>query len=139
MNAPVLLVLLLGLIGAGGYANYQRNAELDQELEFRPYAGLSDADLDALLEAYQQELSQIEDSLGNGPDGSVFRGIKPADLGGKLKAFERFQQENERWKRGHREAIKQKVVLDALRQEQAVRRAGLHRPWRRIIRRVTTF
>ncbi len=139
MNAPVLLVLLLGLIGAGGYANYQRNAELDQELEFRPYAGLSDADLDALLEAYQQELSQIEDSLGNGPDGSVFRGTKPADLGGKLKAFERFQQENERWKRGHREAINQKVVLDALRQEQAVRRAGLHKPWRRIMRRVTTF
>jgi hypothetical protein len=138
MRALVVLVVLLVGIAGGGFVNYQRNAALDQELEFRPYKGLSDADLAALRDAYEKSVGQMESSLGN-PDGDVFRKVKPGDFGGKVKAFERFQQENERWKQGHRAALENRATIDAIKKEQGIRRSGLDDPWKRILRRATTF
>lgn len=129
------------MLGAGGgaYFNYQRNAPMDKELEFRPYKGLSDADLETLIEAYRANITSLTQQLGSGPDYSGFQRVRPHDFGGKLEAFERFQEENERWKVGHRKTIEGKVVVDALLLEKSIRDRGLHKESVRIMRRVTAL
>jgi hypothetical protein len=138
MRALVVAVVLLLAVGGGGFVNYQRNAPLDRDLEFRPYKGLSDTDLAALRDAYVKSVGQMESSLGN-PDDGVFRKVKPGDFQGKVQAFERFQKENERWKEGHRAALENKATIDAIQREQGIRKQGLDDPWKRILRRATTF
>jgi hypothetical protein len=133
-----LMILVLGA-GGGAYFNYQRNAPMDTELAFRPYKGLSDADLDALIEAYRTNITSLTQQLGSGPDDSGFQRVRPGDFSGKLEAFERFQEENERWKAGHRQTVEGKVVVDALLQEKSIRDRGLHKESVRIMRRVTTL
>lgn len=55
-----LLVLLGVLVAAGGY-NYHRNLELEAAQEGpRPYESYSEADLQALLEAYRSEAEALE-------------------------------------------------------------------------------
>ncbi len=132
-----LLVLCAALLG-GGFLNYQRNAGLDKDLQFRPYAGYSDRDLDAMRRAYEQQAAQMRGGLGEVDQSRIAR-TKPSDYQTKLREFERFQQENERWKEGHREMLGTQVVAEAIRKEQEIRRAGLDNPWKRILRRATTF
>ncbi len=138
MRALVVAVVLLLGLGGAGFVNYQRNAPLDRDLEFRPYKGLSEADLGALRDAYEKSVSHMEGSLGT-PDDGVFRRVKPGDFQGKVQAFERFQKENERWKDGHRAALENRATIDAIKREQGIRKAGLDNPWRRILRRATSF
>ena len=56
-STAVLLLVLLGLIGAGAW-NYRRNLELEQASRAtRPLAGYSTADLEALADAYRGEVA----------------------------------------------------------------------------------
>lgn len=57
------VIVLLGLLVAGGY-NYHRNWQIENSLP-RPYAGYSQADLEALLAAYQAENAQAEHRYQN--------------------------------------------------------------------------
>jgi hypothetical protein len=136
---PFLLLLgLCALLLGGGFVNYQRNAGLDKDLQFRPYAGYSDKDLDAMRKAYEKQVGQMRSGLGEVDQSRIAR-TKPSDYQSKLREFERFQKENERWKEGHREMLGSQVVVDAIKKEQEIRRAGLDNPWNRILRRATTF
>ena len=138
MNALKLLLLLVLLVGLGGAWNYRRNEPLDEELAFRPYAGVSDEDLQALLDAHQERvLHMAQDFTGGGPDTSM-RHLAPSDFRGKIKQFERFQQDHERWRQGRREMLSEQTMVDAVEHERSIRRRGLHQPWGRIMRRVTT-
>ena len=134
----LILVVLVALVGAAWF-NYERNAPLDKDLEFRPYAGLSDKDLASLVDAYNIDIVEKTQELGEGPDDSGVVRSAPSDFGGKLQAFERFQAENARWKAGHRAAVEGKVIVDRLVKERAIRDAGLHQEWRRILRRVVAL
>ena len=134
----IIFLVLVALAGAAVF-NYQRNAPLDKALEFRPYAGLSDADLQALIDAYQTDVVQKTQGLGGGPDVGIISRPHPSAFDEKLRAFERFQAENERWKQGHRAAIEGRVIVDRLLKEKAIRDAGLHEEWRRVLRRVVTL
>ncbi len=136
-NLGLIVVVLVALAGAAWF-NYQRNAPLDKDLEFRPYSGLSDGDLASLIDAYELDVVTKTQGLGDGPDHSGISRSAPSDFGGKLQAFERFQAENARWKAGHRAAVEGKVVIDRLLKERAIRDAGLDQEWRRILRRVAT-
>ena len=135
----VLIVLIVMGIPLAGGLNYVRNEPLDNELKDRPYAGISDADLDSLLGAYDKELSRYngvaDDPLAtsyNSPES-----YKAYDE--KVAAFERFQKSNESWKRVRREAAGHETTLKALQHERSIRDRGLDQEWQRIMRRVTTL
>lgn len=56
-STAVLLLVLVGLLGAGGW-NYQRNLQLEQASRAsRPLAGYSTEDLEALADAYRSEVA----------------------------------------------------------------------------------
>lgn len=57
-NTGMLLVVLVVLIGLSAW-NYQRNLALERAVVPTPYAGLSVADLDALIAAYQSEIDTL--------------------------------------------------------------------------------
>lgn len=134
------LVVVVALCGAA-IGNYQRNANLDQELRDRPYAGMSDEDLNALLNAYKGEAQGYQAKLsGLGKDRTkVMDGYAPADYNGKLKAFENFQRNNESWRDVNRQRLSHEVEIEKLDKEAGIRARGLHIEKNRIMRRITTF
>ena len=135
------LLILVVAVAVGGYYNYHRNAHLDDELKNRPYAGLSDADLDALLQAYQGEMKGLEGRLaGYGKDRTrVMDGFAPADLHGKVQAFESFARKNNSWRDVNRQRLGHEVEVEKLEREKNIRAQGLHIEKNRILRRLLTF
>lgn len=57
-SSKLLIVLFIGLLGAGGY-NYHRNFQAEAAIP-RPYKSYSVEDLEALLGAYESEASSLE-------------------------------------------------------------------------------
>ncbi len=135
------VVLALLVLGIGGFANYQRNADLDTEFQKRrPYRGTSDADLELLIQAYTEERLGLQARLDSDRDRTgVMDGYAPSDFNGKLKAFERFQRKNESWREANRAKLERELVVEEIRREQAIRRSGMDSPWKRIRRRVLSF
>ena len=134
------LIVVVALCGAA-YANYERNAPLDAELRDRPYAGLADKDLKALLDAYKAEKRGYQTQLAKsgGDRTTVMDGLAPADYHGKVKAFESFQRQNERWRDVNRQRLSHEVEVEKLEREASIRARGLHIEKNRILRRLTTF
>jgi hypothetical protein len=134
------LCVLVSALSIGGFINYQRNAPLDAPLANRPHAALPTEGLDALVTAYEAQLAELRDWVEEEPDPSLRpRGLAPSDLGGKWKAFERYQQESQRWKSRRNVILEREVMLQNLKKEQAIRNQGLDQPLRRILRRVITL
>lgn len=135
------LIVLLAIATIGGFANYTRNAPLDAELANRPYATLSEADLDALLQAYTSEQQGLQNRLNNYAQDrtGVMDGFAPADLGGKVNAFDSFQRKNNKWRDTNREKLSHEIELEKLTKEKNIRARGLHVERNRVWRRVTTF
>jgi hypothetical protein len=139
MARPLLVGLASGLLVAAG-ANYVRNAPLDAELANRPYGGLSDADLDAMLSAYESDVARKRAQLESEPVTNEH--TDPGQYGAyaeKVAAFERFQRGNNDWKQRRGRVAEQQLTLDGLRHEKSIRQRGLHRPWARMLRRITTL
>jgi hypothetical protein len=135
-----LVAFVFCLLVAGAY-NYHRNAYLDEELEFRSYRGIKDADLALLTDAYQDELKGLQTrytSLGDPAQLPPEKGGRP-EVRVNLRQFERTQRANERRKDLHREILEREVELEQLRTEQRIRDLRLDQAWRRILRRVTTL
>jgi hypothetical protein len=139
-NGPFLLGILALLLAGAAY-NYHRNAALDRDINSRPYERLSEADLEVLEKAYEGEVEALRGRMKRlgAPEGFFEEPTHRSDLAARVKAFERSQRTNGHWKVIHRKALEQEVELEAVRKEQEIRRAGLDRFWRRILRRVTTL
>jgi hypothetical protein len=139
-NTSISLIVLVGLLVIGGLVNYERNAALDAPLADRPYADLNRDTLDQLVETHEAQLAELTAWVEESPDASVPRQeLAPSDLGGKWRAFERYQKESKRWKALRNAVLEHEVVLQGLKKEQGIRNQGLDQPWWRIYRRVTTF
>jgi hypothetical protein len=138
MRAFLIALVALAALCAGGYWNYQRNAYLDQDLEFRPFKTYSDAQIAQLVEAHRQNVVRLHLQAGEAPNVNMV-GVDESDLEGKIAAFERFGRLNRAWKDRHGLALEEQVRVEGLEREQKIRAAGLHQPWRRVLRRVTTF
>jgi len=139
MRGLLLTIVFVGLPSLAG-VNYMRNAPLDAELESRPYGGIDDADLKALLSAYEGELAKAKSAAASEPTTHAFN--DPSRFGHndeKVEAFEKFQNTNEVWKRSRNQLFSEKSKLDALQHEASIRARGLHKPWPRIWRRISTF
>lgn len=139
MRGLLLFVLLLGIPAVAGL-NYLRNAPLDQELANRPYGGLSDADLDTLLAAYEGEVQRGREVVGEEPTTYALNDpSKFGDYGEKVEAFEKFQRSNEGWKRDRGQLFGTQNTLEELQHEKSIRDRGLDEPTTRIWRRISTF
>lgn len=97
-QGKVLLVLLVTLSAAGAW-NYVRNWKAEQEV-FRPYRSYSDAELEKLRTAYQQEIDRLssrQEALERRVRAHKF-GAQQAGplLGDRVAAFERTRQMNDR-------------------------------------------
>jgi hypothetical protein len=131
----LLLVLLGGAAGLGAW-NYQRNLEAERA-EVRPYRGLSDADLGALIDAVEGEAArasaryQRARSAGAPP-------AAPAPGDGRFGAFERIQQRGRAVRELGYEAAGHETMLAQLREEQG-RRAGQGSELQVFLRRVLTL
>ena len=136
-----VLIVLVAVVSIGGFANYHRNAPLDNELKNRPYATLSDSDLTALIEAYQGETQGLQNRLNAYAEDrtGVMEGYAPSDLHGKLGAFDSFQRKNESWRDTNRAKLSHEVELEKLEKERSIRQRGLHIERNRILRRLTTI
>ena len=134
----VLLLLGLPLVGV---INYVRNEPLDRELENRTYAGLSDADLDALLSAYGAEVKNFEAGAIDGEPTTTDHNDpgRFGHYGEKVDAFEKFQRTNSDWRKERGQVFESEATLDAIRHEKSIRARGLHTEQGRIWRRVSTF
>ncbi len=139
-NGPFLGLTLLLLLAGAAY-NYHRNAALDRDLESRPYRRLFEEDLSALEQAYGEEIAGLRSRLGRlgGPESFFEEPTHRSDLSARVRAFERSQRTNERWKGLHRKLLEREAEFEAVRHEREMRRAGLDKPWRRVLRRVITF
>ncbi len=91
-NSRLLLLVLIGLLGAGGY-NYHRNYQVEAAVP-RPYKAYSEADLQALLAAYQGENSALEARYESAQSA---RGARsgPGLLDENVKAFEAAQRRSQ--------------------------------------------
>jgi hypothetical protein len=138
MRAFLIAIVALGVLCAGGAWNYQRNAYLDKDLEFRPFKTLTDAHLVQLLEAHKQNVVTLHMTAGKAPSVNM-AGIDESDLEGKIAAFDRFERQNSAWKERHGIALQEQARVEGLEREQQIRAAGMDQEWRRILRRVSTF
>jgi hypothetical protein len=139
MRVLLLFALLIG-IPAIGALNYLRNAPLDEELANRPYGGLSDADLDALLAAYEGQVKRTRETVEEEPSMHAFNDPgKFGDYDEKVEAFEKFQNSNETWKHERNRLYGEQDTLGALQHEKSIRARGLDEPTGRIWRRISTF
>jgi hypothetical protein len=135
-----MLVILALTVPLAGGVNYMRNAPLDEELKDRPYGGISDADLESLLSAYQDEVKRTRSAVEDEPTThSLNDPSRFGHYGEKVEAFEKFQHTNDDWKRARGQLFGQQTTLAALQHESSIRARGLHRPWPRIWRRVSTL
>lgn len=135
----LLLVLVVGLAGAG-YYNYQRNAAMDADLaEARPYRAIPSADLANIIASTQKDVARRKSSLASAPQGaSNIDSTDSSDVGGRANAFAGFQRENETWKKQRGAVMEQEVLLKELLHEKQLRDKDLD-PMSRIKRRVLTF
>jgi len=130
---PLLLVLLL-LVGAGGW-NYWRNLQVEAK-EPRPYAGYSDRDLAALIDAYRNEVDRLEGRSAARPGGAA-RAAGPL-LGERLAAYERVRRASARRRKMETELAGQEGILRRLEREQQIRRER-GRGWRLHLHRLVTI
>jgi hypothetical protein len=111
-----LLVVLVLLLGAGAF-NYYRNFQAEQRTP-RPYRSYSDAQLNALVTAYKQEVKGLDAAS---PKGSLRAGPSGQLLGERVAAFQRVQAAGDARRRAEERSAGQEGILRSLEQEQALR------------------
>ena len=130
-----LALLLAVLVGGIGW-NYHRNLGREQA-EFRPYRGYSDADLAALLGAYEGESKQS----GRRYDAAVDRRAhvqEKSDVMGNVREFERAQRVRLAARDARSDYAEARTSLEGLRKESA-RRAADRSKLSVFMRRAFTF
>ncbi len=135
----VLIVLVVGLAGAG-YYNYQRNEGMDSDLrENRPYRAVPNEDLAKIIASTQRDIARRKGGIASAPQGaSNIDATDSSDVGGRANAFAGFQRENEQWKNKRAAVMEQEALLKELMHEKELRAKDLD-PMSRIKRRVLTF
>jgi hypothetical protein len=134
-SASALVLVLVVLVGAVGW-NYHRNAQVE-EREFRPYRSYTEADLAALIEAYEE----VEEATGDRYESAVGRRAEArgtGDLMGNLNEFERVQRVGRKTRDAREQYADARASLEELRRERT-RRAGERSKLQLFLRRAFTF
>jgi hypothetical protein len=134
-SASALVLLLLLLIGGVGW-NFHRNLEAERR-EFRPYRGYAEADLDALIEAYEQ----ASEKAGSRYHRVVDRRSEPKakdHVMANVAEFERVQNAGRATRDAREQYADARASLEVLRKERS-HRATERSKLRVFLRRAFTF
>lgn len=131
----LLVLVLLVLLGGAGAWNYNRNLAAEEAVP-RPWKGYSDADLQAMADAYRQEVEQYSKRW------DAARGqraqVRDRDLvGDAAREFERVQEQGRHVRELKGAMAERQVVLQEIREEIRLREklgAGWVLHWRRLTR-----
>jgi hypothetical protein len=122
-GAAFLLLVLLVALGVAGAYNYSRNTAAEQEETPRPYSGYSDAELAALIEAYEHEVEDLE-SRYEVAKSRDFETSSGGLIDERIGEFERAQQWGDSTRSIGADVAEQEAVLRELRKEQMLRGAS---------------
>lgn len=134
-NASALVLVLLLLVGGVAW-NFQRNLAAESR-EFRPYRSYAEADVDALIEAYEK----AAEKAGSRYDRVVDRRAEArgaGDVMGNVHEFERVQGAGRATRAARAEYADARASLEELRKERS-RRAGERSKLGVFLRRAFTF
>ena len=120
VGVTILILGLLVILGAAGEYNYQRNKAAEDRATPRAYLGYSDAEIAALIEAYEQEVEALE---------ARYRAAKSHTIetrsGGlideQISEFERAQKAGAATRSRGADVAQRDAVLRELRREQSLR------------------
>jgi hypothetical protein len=130
-----LVLLLLLLVGGVGW-NYHRNLEAESR-EFRPYRGYAEADVDALIEAYEEAAEQSGSRYHRVVERRTASQAKDHVMG-NVKEFERVQNAGRATRDAREQYADARASLEVLRKERS-RRATERSKLRVFLRRAFTF
>jgi hypothetical protein len=120
VGVTILILALLVSLGTAGEYNYQRNKAAEESAAPRAYKGYSDAAIDALIEAYQQEVEVLEARYGAAKNRSI-----ETRSGGlideQIREFERAQETGVSTRSMGADVAQREAVLRELRREQSLR------------------
>jgi hypothetical protein len=134
-NTMLLVVVLLGLLGAGAF-NYHRNWQAEASVP-RPYEGYSQEDLEALMAAYEAENAQLEARYQRAQSG-LGRERQAGMLDQNIAAFEAAQRSSARSRALGVELSMKKTATDEIAAELA-RRAEEGDPLQLHLKRLLTI
>ncbi len=133
--ASSLVLVLALLVGAVGW-NFHRNLEAERR-EFRPYRGYAEADVDALIAAYEQAAEKAE-ARYEGVSGRRAEARGTGHVMGNVQEFERVQGAGHATRAARQDLASARASLELLREERA-RRSGERSKLRVFLRRAFTF
>lgn len=134
-SASQLVLVLAALVGLVVW-NYHRHTEAEQR-EYRPYRSYAEADLAALVEAYEAETERSGDRY----DSAVTRRVEASGSGHLMQnvsEFERAQAAARRTRDARADFADARASLEVLKREQALR-AGERSKLQVFLRRAFTF
>ena len=134
-SASALVLVLLLLVGAVGW-NFHRNLEAERR-EFRPYRGYAEADIEALIEAFE-EAAEESGSRYHGASERRTRAKATGDVMGNVKEFERVQNAGRATRDARARYADARASLEVLQEERS-RRAAERSKLRLFLRRAFTF
>jgi len=123
VGITILILVLLVILGAAGEYNYQRNLAAEESKAPRTYRGYSDAEIAALIEAYQQEVEALEARYGAAKS-DTFEVKNGGLIDERIREFERAQQAGTSTRSMGGDVAKQAAILRELRKEQSLRRGS---------------
>lgn len=134
-NLKLLLAVMVALGAAGGW-NYHRNLTAEAQTP-RPYRAYTDADLEALVGAYEAEVASLS---GRYDAAKSVRGESRNEqhFDSKVREFERVQGISRRSREAGAKLSVSEAELEGLRAEQAQRERDAD-PFRVLLRRLFTI
>ena len=111
----LLFALVLTIVGGVGTWNYRRNLA-HESAAFRPYATYSRADLEALIDAYEQEVESSREGYEQTRDLRAKARDRPF-LDGRLREFERVQKKGRATRALGAKLAESEVTMKLLREE----------------------
>jgi predicted negative regulator of RcsB-dependent stress response len=120
LGITILILVLLVILGGAVEYNYQRNQAAEDRSAARVYKSYSDAEIAALIEAYEQEIETLESRYDAAKDRSL-----ETRSGGlidqRIKEFERAQKAGGATRSMGGVVAQKESVLRELRREQSLR------------------
>ncbi len=116
-GVAILILVLLG--GAGAY-NYRRNQAAEEQKAARVYKSYSDAEIAALIEAYEQEIETLESRY----DAAKSRSLETRSgslIDERIEDFERAQKAGSSTRSMGAVVAQKESILRELRREQSLR------------------
>ena len=130
-SAGALVLVLALLVGAVAW-NFHRNLEAESR-EFRPYRGYAEADIDALIGAYEQAAEKAGTRYGRVAERRT-EARAAGDVMRNVEEFERVQSAGRTTRAAREDFAAARASLELLREERS-RRAGERSKLRVFLRR----